>query len=163
MVTLYTCDFRKISKASVVCPRMVTHSVMSDSCTLWTVATARLLCAWNFPSKNTADRLLRISPTQGSNQCLPVFPCTGRWTIYHCSTWEAQKSTVTTPQSKEYNITCTSLHWKERLNRVRDKAPRHGAWRLRTNDLGNINCHFYLSPWPVMSIPLELPIKNGLD
>ena len=55
---------------------------------------ARLLCPWDFPSKNTGVGchflLQGIFLTQGSNLHL-LF---GRWTLYHCTTQEAQSTSV---------------------------------------------------------------------
>ena len=59
----------------------VSHSVMSDSATPWTI-THRLLCPQKFPGKNTGvgchSLLQRIFPTQGSNPGL--LHC--RWILY---------------------------------------------------------------------------------
>ena len=59
----------------------VSHSVMSDSATPWTI-THRLLCPRNSPGKNTGvsccSLLQRIFPTQGSNPGL--LHC--RWILY---------------------------------------------------------------------------------
>ena len=55
------------------CTCVLTHSVVRLFATPWTIA-ARLLCPWDFPSKNTRVGchflLQRILPTQQSNPCL---------------------------------------------------------------------------------------------
>ena len=47
---------------------------------------ARLLCPWDSPGKNTGvgchALLQEIFPTPGSNLRL-LYPCTGRWVLYH--------------------------------------------------------------------------------
>ena len=67
---------------------VLSHLVMSDSATPWTLAT-RLLCPWDSLGKNTGvgchALLQRIFPTQGLNLCLLHW----RWIIYHWATSEA--------------------------------------------------------------------------
>ena len=71
---LTICDECYGAQRSMEESESVSHSVVSDSVTLWTVA-ARLLCPWDFPGKNTGvschSLLQGIFPTQGSNVGLP--------------------------------------------------------------------------------------------
>ena len=64
---------------------VLSHSVMSDSETPWTVARQAPLCSWDSPGQNTGvgchALLQRIFPTQGSNSGLPH--C--RWILYQLS------------------------------------------------------------------------------
>ena len=54
----------------------------------------RLLCPWNFPGKNigvSCHFLLQgIFLTQGLT-LMSYVSSIGRWILYHCATWEAQK------------------------------------------------------------------------
>ena len=164
MVTLHTYDSGKVSTASAVCSWSLTQSCLTlchtvdcsaPGSSVHRIFQVRIL--WQvgiFYSRGPSQ------PRDGSS--VSCASRTGWWILYHCSAWEAQAS-VTTLQN-QHNITCTSEGGRRIKQGKTDKAPsKEPAWRLRTNDLGNINCHFYVSPWPVMSIPLELPIKNGLD
>ena len=67
-----------------VCGESVSHSVVSNSATPWTVA-HKLLCPWNSPGENTGVGchflLQGIFPTQGLNLGLPH--C--RQILYHLS------------------------------------------------------------------------------
>ena len=64
-------------------------SVVSDP--LWShrLLPTRLLCPWDFPSKNTGVGfhflLQGIFLTQGSDMCL----LHSRWILYYCTIWEA--------------------------------------------------------------------------
>ena len=59
--------------------------------TLWTV-TIRLLCPWDFPSKNTCSVVIsyfRISSWTRNWTSISCIFCIGGWIFYHHATWEA--------------------------------------------------------------------------
>ena len=67
-------------------------SVVSTLCdSLWPcrLQPARLFCPWNFLGKNTWGRLPFPSPGDLPKDRTPI-SCIGRWTLYHCATWETQ-------------------------------------------------------------------------
>ena len=76
------------------CVCVLLSSVMSNSLQPYGLQSTRLLCPWNFLSKNTAVGchflLQGIFPTQGLNLVSCVF-CIGRQILYHCTSWKAPK------------------------------------------------------------------------
>ena len=97
-----------LARAWVLC-----HSVMSNS--LWPhgLKSARLLCPWNFPGRNTGvdcHFLLQGSfPTQDRTcvYCSSWVSCFARWILYHSATWEAPvPSTELLKPLREVKVSC---------------------------------------------------------
>ena len=84
------------NKYSVPCIIPRTRVPAQSLSHLWLVVTARLLCPWDSPSKNTrvgCHFLFQgIFWTQGLNlhSWVSWVSCIGRWIPYHCATWEAR-------------------------------------------------------------------------
>ena len=65
-------------------------SVVSDSLPPHGLYPARLLCPWNFPSRNTGvgyQFLCQWSSQLRNQTCISCVSCIGRWILYPCATY----------------------------------------------------------------------------
>ena len=76
------------------CVCVLSSAIVSKSLQPYGLQSTRLLCPWDFSSKNTRVGfhflLQGIFPTQGLNLVSCVF-CIGRQVLYHCASWKVSK------------------------------------------------------------------------
>ena len=73
-----------------VCVCVLSHSPMSNSFQPYRPHPARLLYPWDIPGKDTGLGCHFFLQGMFQTQKLNLWPCIGRWILYHWATWEAQ-------------------------------------------------------------------------